>query len=365
MATRTSPATSDDYGPVPAGGWPFLRVVCRPVAPYPVAARSRRSRTLTHEQDILEEARRVIREEADGLEALAAGLSDAFPDAVGAILSAKGRVILSGIGKSGHVANKIAATFASTGTPAQFVHPSEASHGDLGMITPDDVCILISNSGETAELSDLILYTRCYGVRMIAITKRPDSALGREADILLQLPDVPEACSLKRAPTTSTTCTMALGDALAVAVMRQRAFDDASFLRYHPGGSLGLQLLTVSALMHSGDELPLVPDNAPMGDVLVEMTAKGLGIALLTRHGRLTGVITDGDLRRNLSGLMDHRAADIASTDPLTVAPDTLIEEATRLMNERKVSVLPVVADEDLLVGVLHIHDALRAGAKP
>ena len=312
---------------------------------------------------ILRAARSVVATERAGLDALESALNGEFVTAVQWILGVKGRVIVSGMGKSGHVGTKIAATLASTGTPAHFVHPAEASHGDLGMITPDDLCILISNSGETRELADMVAYTRRFAIPMIAITKMRDSSLGKQADLVLQLPDMPEACTIGMAPTTSTTCTLALGDALAIAAMNERDFDASSFGDYHPGGKLGAHLMQVAALMHSGPGLPRVAPDAPMGDVLVEMTAKGLGIALVVDEtDHLKGIITDGDLRRNLVGLMDHVALDIATHAPRTIKPDALASAALGVMNDRQITVLAVVDDNDILQGVLHMHDCLRAG---
>lgn len=312
---------------------------------------------------ILKAGRAVLETERAGLTALQDGLDDAFVTAVQWLLAVKGRVILSGMGKSGHIATKIAATLASTGTPAQFVHPAEASHGDLGMITRDDVCILISNSGESRELADMLAYVTRFGITMIAITKDPGSTLANHANLVLTLPSVPEACTIGMAPTTSTTCTLALGDALAVAVMNERDFDASSFSQFHPGGKLGAHVMPVSKLMHDGPGLPRVGPDDAMGDVLVEMTAKGLGIALVVdAQDHLKGIITDGDLRRNLVGLMDHKAIDIATQSPLTIRPDALAGSAINMMNERKITVLAVVDAAGTLRGVLHMHDCLRAG---
>ncbi len=322
-------------------------------APTPVA----------HQDSILAAARAVLGAERAGLDALEDALNGEFVTAVQWVLAVRGRVIISGMGKSGHVGNKIAATLASTGTPSHFVHPAEASHGDLGMITPDDLCILISNSGETRELADMVAYTRRFAIRMIAITKNRGSSLGKQADLILQLPDVPEACTIGMAPTTSTTCTLALGDAIAIAAMNERDFDASSFSHYHPGGKLGAHLTQVAALMHSGPGLPRVAPEAVMGDVLVEMTAKGLGIALVVDdQDHLKGIITDGDLRRNLVGLMDHKAIDIASRKPTTIGPKELAGKAIGVMNEREITVLAVVDENDIVQGVLHMHDCLRAG---
>lgn len=335
-----------------------------PASQSPASFSSSASNLPPEQQDaILTAARAVLDTEMQGLDALKASLNGEFVTAVGLVLAVKGRVILSGMGKSGHIANKIAATMASTGTPAQFVHPAEASHGDLGMITSDDLCILISNSGETRELADMVAYTRRFGITMIAITKNRDSTLATQADLVLQLPDVPEACTIGMAPTTSTTSTLVLGDALAVAVMNEREFDASSFSKYHPGGKLGAHLAPVATLMHKGPGLPRVTTDAAMGDVLVEMTAKGLGIALVVdADDHLKGIITDGDLRRNLVGLMDHKALDIATRAPRTIAPEALAVSALNVMNEREITVLAVVDEAGTLQGVLHMHDCLRAG---
>ncbi len=242
------------------------------------------------------------------------------------------------------------------------MHPGEASHGDLGMITPDDAVLLISNSGETRELADIIAHCARFAIPMIAMTRRADSTLARSATHVLLLPDAPEACAIGMAPTTSTTMTMALGDALAVALMDQRGFDRENFLAFHPGGSLGAQLLRVSAVMHRGDELPVVMPDTDMGETLVVMSQKGFGVAALVEDGKLAGVITDGDLRRNLEGLMDRTAGEVATRNPRSIAPDALLTEALGVMNASKISALFAVEDDGTLVGLVHIHDALRAG---
>ncbi|MEM8775362.1 MAG: KpsF/GutQ family sugar-phosphate isomerase [Pseudomonadota bacterium] len=307
-------------------------------------------------------ARNVLEVEAEALSMLRRDLPDTFDEVVERLLDIEGRVIVSGMGKSGHVAAKIAATMASTGTPAQFVHPGEASHGDLGMVTKKDVVIIISNNGENRELADIIGHCARYSIPMIAITKKPDSTLGKQSDHVLQMPDAPEACGIGMAPTTSTTCAMAMGDALAVTLMRLRGFDRESFLAFHPGGTLGAQLLKVSAVMHKGEEIPIVSETTPMSDTLIEMTAKGFGVAAVVENTRLTGVITDGDLRRNMDDLMSRTAGDVATREPLTITQDTLLVEALGLMNAKKRTVLLVVDDDDHLCGLVHIHDALRAG---
>ncbi len=307
-------------------------------------------------------ARDVLTIEADALRQMHDDLHDSFDAVIDRLLRVRGRVIVSGMGKSGHIAAKIAATMASTGTPAQTVHPGEASHGDLGMVTPEDAVILISNSGETRELADIIAHTRRFAIPLIAITKKAGSTLGTQADHVLLLPDAPEACGIGMAPTTSTTCTIALGDALAVALMHLRGFERENFLAFHPGGTLGAQLLKVSAVMHKGDDLPIVHESTPMGDALLEMTAKGFGVAAVIENARLTGVITDGDLRRNMEGLMDRTAGEVATRSPMVTAPDTLLVEALGVMNAHKRTTLLVTDDDHTLVGLVHIHDALRAG---
>ena len=316
----------------------------------------------SHTKTDIETARRVLRIEAAALEQLASELPDDFSAVVDAILQTAGRVIVSGVGKSGHIGNKIAATLASTGTPASFVHATEASHGDLGMVTAADFCFLISNSGETAELRDIVAHTRRFSIPMAAISSKPDSTLMRAADYKLGLPNAPEACHIGMAPTTSTTLTLALGDALAVALMERRNFRPDDFRVFHPGGKLGAQMATVAQLMHSGDELPVVDANMPMQDALITMTAKGFGIAAVCRDERLTGVISDGDLRRHMHHLMEKQAGDIASENPVTVSADQFAAEALNIMNTRKISVLMVVDAENMPIGILHIHDLLRAG---
>ena len=307
-------------------------------------------------------AREVLQIEGDALLRMAAALPAGFDHAVRRILSARGRVVTSGMGKSGHVAHKVAATLSSTGTPALFVHPAEASHGDLGMITREDVCLFISNSGETREMHDLVAYCRRFSIPIITVTKAADSTLARQSEIVLELPDSPEACGIGMAPTTSTTCSMALGDALAITLMRLRGFDGDAFHVFHPGGKLGAQFLRVRDMMHSGERLPLVTPEMPMGEVLVTMTAKGFGVALVMEGERLAGVITDGDLRRHLDELMDKRARDVATAHPRTIRADGLASEALAIMNAGAIGALPVTDAGGALDGLVHIHDCLRAG---
>lgn len=310
-------------------------------------------------------ARRVIRIEADALNRLEASLNDDFDRAVELLLNVKGRVIVCGMGKSGHIARKMAATFASTGTPAQFVHPAEASHGDLGMLTQGDVVLVLSNSGETPELADVVAYTRRFSIPLIGVASRPTSTLLSQSDVALVLPAAEEACGTGIVPTTSTTMTLALGDALAVALMEHRAFTPEHFREFHPGGKLGARLSKVRDLMHTGDALPTVPANAMMGNTLIEISQKGFGVAGVTNSdGSLAGIITDGDLRRKMDGLLDLTAGDVMSTDPTTIGPDALAEEAVAIMNQRKITCLFVVDPDGYgpAVGLLHIHDCLRVG---
>lgn len=317
-------------------------------------------------------ARRVLQIEAKAISDLAAKLDGAFSQIIDLIMGVKGRVIVSGMGKSGHVARKIAATLASTGTPAQFVHPAEASHGDLGMIASGDVVLLLSNSGETRELADLIEHTRRYQIPMVGIAGRAESTLLKRADIAVALPDAPEACPMGLAPTTSTTMMMALGDALAVALMERRGFSADDYRVLHPGGSLGKQLLRVGDRMHTGDELPVVKEATPMSEVLVVMTAKRFGCAgVLDAQGRLIGIVTDGDLRRHMrDGLLSQQASAVMTKSPRTIRASALVGEALYQMTERKphVTCLFVIDDADAgkepakPIGIIHVHDCLQAG---
>lgn len=325
--------------------------------PKPAAALTQDQR-----EKALKAARHTLTLEASALTAMADELNGDFLTALALIKGAKGRVIVSGMGKSGHVGTKIAATFASTGTPSFFVHPAEASHGDLGMITQDDVVIAISNSGETRELSDVIAYTRRYGIPLIAICGRAESTLCSAADVALVLPQVAEACPHGLAPTTSTTSTLAMGDALAVALLDHKGFSASDFRMYHPGGKLGQRLLKVEDLMHSGDDLPVCTPHQTMAEALVEMTGKSFGCVGVVDKGVLVGVVTDGDLRRHMStNLTEMAVIDVMTPSPKSVAPSLLAVEALRLMNARKVTSLFVV-DGMAAVGILHIHDLLRAG---
>lgn len=311
-------------------------------------------------------ARSVLRTEAAGLQALAGSLGDSFARAVDLLAAATGRVVVSGMGKSGHVGRKIAATLASTGTPALFVHPAEASHGDLGMIVPGDAILALSNSGETAELADLVAHSRRFALPLVAITARAGSALARAADLALTLPSAAEACPMGLAPTTSTTMQMALGDALAVALLTRRGFTEADFRQFHPGGRLGTRLRRVGDLMHDGDAIPLAPPNTAMDRALLLMTEKRFGcLGVIDGAGRLVGIVTDGDLRRAMGpDLLSRRVGDLMTRSPRTIRADALAEEALHLMNarERPITSLFVVDESDRPLGILHVHDLLRAG---
>ena len=311
-------------------------------------------------------ARAVLTTEAAGLRALADALGDEFGRAVDLLAGASGRVVVSGMGKSGHVARKIAATLASTGTPAHFVHPAEASHGDLGMIVAGDAVLALSNSGETAELADLIAHTRRFALPLIGITARAQSALAQAADIALILPAAREACPLGLAPTTSTTMQMALGDALAVALLTRRGFGAADFRQIHPGGKLGARLRRVRDLMHTGAEMPLTAPETKMDAALLLMTEKRFGcLGVVDAAGQLAGIVTDGDLRRAMGpDLLDRPAGAVMNPHPRTIAPEALAAEALHAMNGRgrMITALFVVDAAGAPIGILHIHDLLRAG---
>jgi len=309
-------------------------------------------------------ARRVLDVEIAGLARLSRDLPADFAPFVEAVLSCQGRLVVSGVGKSAHIGRKIAATLASTGTPSFFVHATEASHGDLGMIMPGDLCLVISNSGHTAELKDLIGYCQRFEIPVAAVTSNPESVLARAGSYLLQIPNAEEACAIGMAPTTSTTMTLALGDALAVSLMEARGFTPERFRNFHPGGKLGLQLATVAELMHGAADLPLVAADTPMPEVLLVMTSRGFGTALVVENGRLSGLISDGDLRRHMDNLLSQSARDIATPDPTVMRAEDFAAEALATMNRLKINVLPVVDAAQAPVGILHMHDLLRAGVK-
>jgi arabinose-5-phosphate isomerase len=315
----------------------------------------------------LDSATRTLELECEGLGALKAALQQqlgqAFGQAVQMLTRAKGRVIVTGIGKSGHVGQKLAATFASTGTPAFFVHPSEASHGDLGMIAKDDAIVAISWSGESFEIGNIVTYSRRFKVPLVAITSRAESALGKQADVVLELPRVKEACPHGLAPTTSTTMQLAIGDCLAIALLESKGFTAQNFKVFHPGGSLGASLKFVSDVMHTGDRLPLAGEDVAMSAALVTMTQKSFGcLGVVDGKGKLVGVITDGDLRRHMGAdLLSARTSDIMTRKPKVVEPAMLSSAALEVLNTSRITALFVV-DKGKPVGIVHVHDLLRAG---
>jgi len=324
---------------------------------------SKKQKTERQPDDLIESAKRVLGHEIDGLQALAASLDGLFIETLDLLSTMQGRCVVTGMGKSGHIANKIAATLASTGTPAMFVHPAEASHGDLGMITADDVVIALSNSGETTELADMLAYTRRFDIPLIAMTSGAGSTLAEAADVALVLPALTEACPMGLAPTTSTTVMLALGDAISVALLERKGFSPDQFHALHPGGKLGRRLIKVADIMHAGAELPLIEAETPMADALIEMTIKSLGcVGVIDAKGKLKGVITDGDLRRHMSPeLLAQSAAEVMTEGAQVVAPEMLAIEALGIMNARSITNI-FVTENDRPVGVLHIHDCLRAG---
>jgi arabinose-5-phosphate isomerase len=328
----------------------------------------RDSPSLNHDRLMIDSALRTLEAEAGGVAAVIAavrdGLSGAFISSVELIRRAEGRVIVTGMGKSGHVARKIASTLASTGTPAQFVHPGEASHGDLGMIAPSDVIMALSWSGETAELKNLIDYSRRFKIGLIAITADGQSTLGKAADVTLVLPQAREACPHNLAPTTSSLMQLALGDALAIALLESRGFTAIDFGLLHPGGRLGAMLKFVRDVMHTGQSVPRVLAGTKMSDAVLEMSAKGFGcVGVVGSDDQLMGIITDGDLRRHMGDtLLTARVEDVMTHGPKTIRPDQLVSEALELLNAMKITALFVV-DAGQPVGILHIHDALRIGA--
>jgi arabinose-5-phosphate isomerase len=319
-------------------------------------------------QSAINSALRTLEAEGSGIEALSAALRDGlgapFAAAIDLIRAAQGRVIVTGMGKSGHVGNKIASTFASTGTPAMFVHPAEASHGDLGMIAKGDVILALSWSGETAELKNLLDYSRRFRIGLIAMTANADSTLGKTADVVLTLPQAREACPHNMAPTTSSLMQLALGDALAIALLESHGFTALDFGMLHPGGKLGALLKTVSDFMHTGGAVPLAPLGTKMSDAILQMSAKGLGcVGIVDAQGKLAGIITDGDLRRHMrNDLLDARVDEVMTKAPKTVRPDQLISETLDILNSMKVTALFAV-EAGKPVGVIHVHDLLRAGA--
>lgn len=313
----------------------------------------------------LESARQVLQIEAEAIEQQIEGLGSQFEQACQAILDCQGRVIVTGMGKSGHIANKIAATLASTGTPAFFVHPGEASHGDLGMIAPKDLVLAISNSGETPEVLTILPIIKRMDVSLIGIASKAESTLAKLSDVFVQVPISKEACPMNLAPTASTTATLAIGDALAIAVLNARDFDENDFARSHPGGALGRRLLLyVEDIMHKGDEIPKIQATSKLSDALVEMSSKGLGMtAIVDQYDELQGIYTDGDLRRSLASehSLETPIVQLMSTSPIAVSPDLLAAELVSLMKQNKISSILVV-EENKVIGALNMQDLLRAG---
>lgn len=321
-------------------------------------------RSQSGESADLDSARRVLRLEAEGLKALADSLGASFVRALDLMAGVSGRIVVTGIGKSGHIARKIAATLSSTGTPALFVHPAEASHGDLGMVTEGDLLFALSNSGETSELADLVAYAKRFAIPLIAMTAKADSALAKAATVALLYPAAAEACPMGLAPTTSTTMMLALGDALAVALLGRKGFSADDFHILHPGGRLGRRLLKVADIMHTGDAVPLLSGDVRMADAILVMTAKSFGcVGVVDGEGRLMGVITDGDLRRHITDqrFLDRAVVEVMTRGGKTIRPDALASEAVQMMNANKITNLFVV-ENGRPMGILHIHDCLRAG---
>ena len=306
---------------------------------------------------------RTINREIDTITKLRDSLDNNLTQALNLMQQAKGRIILTGMGKSGHIGKKIAASLASTGTPSFFVHPAEASHGDLGMITEDDVVIAISNSGESKELVDILNYCKRFGIKLIAITKNPESSLGKAGDVVLQLPNNGEACPLGLAPTNSTTATLVLGDILTAGLIERKGFTKSDFNQRHPGGKLGSILQRVSDLMHTDLEMPILEENSNMQQVLLEMTSKRLGcVGFVNKDGIFTGMLTDGDLRRCLnSEILTKKAIDLMTKNPKTISKDTMAAEAMKIMHDKKITNIFVIEDKKP-IGVIHIHDLLNNG---
>lgn len=314
-------------------------------------------------QKDIECARRTIDREIDTILKLKESLDDSFTQALDVMQNAKGRIIITGMGKSGHIGKKIAASLASTGTPSFFVHPAEASHGDLGMITEDDVVVAISNSGESKELVDILNYCKRFGIKLISITKNAESSLGKAGDIVLLLPNNGEACPLGLAPTSSTTATLVLGDILTAGLIERKGFTKSDFNARHPGGKLGSILQKVSDLMHTGSDMPILEENSDMQRVLLEMTSKRLGcVGFINSNGDFTGMLTDGDLRRCLSPqILQEKAINLMTKNPKTISKDVMASEAMKIMHDKKITNIFVLENQKP-IGVIHIHDLLNNG---
>ena len=307
-------------------------------------------------------AKSALKVEAQALLKLSENLPPDFIPLVDSIINSTGRVIIAGVGKSGHIGRKISATLTSTGTPSYFIHPSEASHGDMGMLMMEDICILISNSGETNELVDLINYIKRFNIKMAAICSEKTSTLAQAAHFSLILPKEPEVCSIGMAPTTSTTMMLGLGDALAVSLMHRRDFDAEQFRIFHPGGKLGAQMAKVEDLMHGIDKMPIVNLTMPMREALLEMSSKGFGYAVVLENQKVIGVISDGDIRRNINDLLEKTVGEVATRNPITISSEVFASEALHVMNSNKIGVLVVTDNNNYPKGIFHVHDLLRAG---
>ena len=314
------------------------------------------------EEQIRLSAQKALKSESKSIDLLATNLPQDLPGFILRVMENKGRVIVSGVGKSGHIGKKIASTLASTGTPSFFIHPTEASHGDLGMIQKQDLCLLISNSGEASEFSDILNFIKKSFIQMAAISSNPESTLMKAANFKLTIPQSEEVCPIGLAPTTSSILTLAIGDAIAVSLMEQRNFNKSDYGVFHPGGKLGVQLLRAKDLMHTGEQLPIVAEDDLMEDVLLEMTSKSFGVAIVCKEKKVVGIITDGDLRRHMKNLLNKSAYEIATKNPLSIGHEMYAVDALKLMNENQISTLIVKNEDEIIVGILHIHDLVRAG---
>ena len=314
------------------------------------------------EDQIRRLAQKALESESKSIDILATNLPQDLPGFILRVMEIKGRVIVSGVGKSGHIGKKIASTLASTGTPSFFIHPTEASHGDLGMIQKEDICLFISNSGEASEFYDILNYIKNAFIQMAAISSNLESTLMKAANFKLTIPKSDEVCPIGLAPTTSAILTLAIGDAIAVSLMEQRNFNKSDYGLFHPGGKLGTQLLRAKDLMHTGEQLPIVEGDNLMEDVLLEMTSKSFGVAVVCKGKKIIGIITDGDLRRHMQNLLRKSALEIATKNPLSIGPETYAVDALKLMNGNQISTLIVKNEEEIIEGILHIHDLVRVG---
>jgi arabinose-5-phosphate isomerase len=314
------------------------------------------------EDQIRISAQKALKSESNSIDILATNLPQDLPGFILRVIETKGRVIVSGVGKSGHIGKKIASTLASTGTPSFFIHPTEASHGDLGMIQKEDICLLISNSGEASEFYDILNFIKNSSIQMAAISSNQESTLMKAANFKLTIPKSDEVCPIGLAPTTSAILTLAIGDAIAVSLMEQRNFKKSDYGLFHPGGKLGVQLLRAKDLMHTGEQLPIVAEDDLMEDVLLEMTSKSFGVAVVCKEKKVVGIITDGDLRRHMKNLLNKSAFEIATKNPLSIGPEAYVVDALKLMNENQISTLILKNEEETIVGILHIHDLVRTG---